>query len=139
MMADLLINGKDAYAEWGVKMGTGFLDALGCASTLKEYITNESRLKDGTEYADIQPKVAERAITLPLTIYGDTREEYERRKRSFFDMLYITSDITISVPQINEDVYHFKYNNATSYGRSLSGKFGKITLKLTEPNPKRRY
>lgn len=28
-MADLLINGKDAYITWGVRMGEGVLDVLG--------------------------------------------------------------------------------------------------------------
>ena len=32
-MPDLLINNKDAYATWGVRMGDGFLDALGASDT----------------------------------------------------------------------------------------------------------
>ena len=27
-MAELIINGKDAFTEWGIRMGDGFLDTL---------------------------------------------------------------------------------------------------------------
>ena len=42
-MAELLINNKDAYAIWGVKMGKGFLDVLGASSPMKEFIENKSQ------------------------------------------------------------------------------------------------
>ena len=40
-MADLIINSKDAYSTWGVRMGEGFLDALGGASPMKDFIENK--------------------------------------------------------------------------------------------------
>ena len=46
-MIDLLINSKDAYVTWGVRMGDGFLDALGASAPMKEFIENKSRLEHG--------------------------------------------------------------------------------------------
>lgn len=43
MEAKLLINNKDAYATWGVRMDDGFLTALCAPCTMKEYIENESK------------------------------------------------------------------------------------------------
>lgn len=37
-MNELLINGKDAYTTWGVRMGRGFLDAIGASSPMKDFI-----------------------------------------------------------------------------------------------------
>lgn len=46
-MSELLINNKDAYTIWGVRMGKGFLDVLGASSPMKEFIENKSRLEHG--------------------------------------------------------------------------------------------
>ena len=40
VMADLLINGRDAYKTWGVRMGDKFLDVLGASLPMKEFIEN---------------------------------------------------------------------------------------------------
>ena len=70
-MAELLINGKNAFTEWGVRMGEDFLDTLNGYYTLKEYITNNDRTQDGVQYVGI-PKVNERNMTLNFTIEGNS-------------------------------------------------------------------
>ena len=40
---ELIINGKDAWTTYRVKMGYGFLDALEADADNKSYITNEVR------------------------------------------------------------------------------------------------
>ena len=37
-MADLLINNKDAFATWGVRMGDGFIEAIYAPLPMKEVI-----------------------------------------------------------------------------------------------------
>ena len=51
-MADLLINGKDAYITWGVRMGEGVLDVLGAPSPMKEFI--ENKLKISTDVINFE-------------------------------------------------------------------------------------
>lgn len=48
-MIDLLINSKDAYVTWGVRMGDGFLDALGASAPMKEFIEINLALNMGRE------------------------------------------------------------------------------------------
>lgn len=53
-MTDLIIGRTggtlvDAYTEYGVRMGDGFLDTLLAPREMKDYITNESRLNHGRE------------------------------------------------------------------------------------------
>ena len=43
-MVDLLINNKDAFATWGVRMGDGFIEAIYSPLPMKEIIENKSRL-----------------------------------------------------------------------------------------------
>lgn len=38
MTGDLIINGKDAFITWGVRMGDGFLDAIDGFNEMKDYI-----------------------------------------------------------------------------------------------------
>lgn len=40
-MTDLLINEKDAFATWGVRMGEGFLDVIGASAPMKDFISNK--------------------------------------------------------------------------------------------------
>lgn len=47
MTGDLIINGKDAFITWGVRMGDGFLDAIDGFNEMKDYIENESRIEHG--------------------------------------------------------------------------------------------
>lgn len=41
MTGDLIINGKDAFSTWGVRMGDGFLDAIDGFNLMK--ITSRTR------------------------------------------------------------------------------------------------
>ena len=68
MEAKLLINNKDAYVTWGVRMDDGFLTALCAPCTMKEYIENESRLEHGKRVVTDNAKVASREVTLAFTI-----------------------------------------------------------------------
>ena len=48
-MTELIINGKDAFTEWGIRMGDGFLDTRNGYFPMKEYITNNARTQDGVQ------------------------------------------------------------------------------------------
>lgn len=137
-MAELLINGKDAYVEWGVRMGNGFLDALNGYDTLKEYITNNDRTKDGVSYVDITPKVDERKLVLNFTMEGISTDDF-RTKNNAFKKLLRTGDINIQVPADSSDIYHLKYTGQNcTFARNIKRTFAKIGLAFREPNPSDR-
>ena len=138
MTGELFINGKDAYKEWGVNMGKGFLDALDEPAGLKGYITNDSKLKDGVDYCDMTPKVNERQVTLTFTITVANQDDYRIKRKAFLNELY-NGNVSLKIPSMSEDVYHLKYKDSTgAYAQNLERTFCKIGVKFIEPNPENR-
>lgn len=135
MTGDLYINGKDAWAEWGVSMGDGFLDALDAPLQMKDYIENESRLENGKHIDTANAKVASREITLQFTITGNSEADYREKKKSFQTELQ-SGKFTVNVPALGNEVFKFVYTGKSiSYGLSLSRQFGRFSTKVTEPDP----
>ena len=138
MTGDLLINGKDAWTTWGVRIGDNFLDVIGASAPMKEFIENKSSLEHGKRVVVGNPKLDERDITLTFTIEGVSKSDYQAKKKAFFNELY-KGMVTIKVPNNSEDVYYLIYTGKNvSYGQSLDRTFGKISMKFNEPNPSKR-
>lgn len=136
-MTELIINGKDAYQEWGVRMGEGFLDTLNGYYPLKEYITNNDRTQDGVQYFGA-PKVNERSLTLNFTIEGNDKDDFTVKNRAFAEMMR-KGDVTIQVPADRPDVYHLKYTGKScTFARNVERTFAKIGLAFIEPTPTNR-
>ncbi|GAA6255135.1 MULTISPECIES: hypothetical protein [Bacteroides] len=137
-MADLLINGRDAFQVWGVRMGDNFLNSLGASVPMKEFIENKSRLEHGKRIIATTPKLDEREITLAFTIEGNSQSDYQTKKIAFFEELY-KGVIDIQIPAINNDIYHLIYlGKSITYAQSLDRTFGKCSMKFCEPNPSLR-
>lgn len=137
-MKELLINNKDAYTTWGVRMGDKFLDAIGASAPMKEFIENKSRLEHGKRVIINNPKVDERELTLSFTIEGNSQADYQAKKKAFFDELY-KGAVDIQVPANSDDIYHLIYlGKSITYAQSLDRTFGKISSKFCEPNPVNR-
>lgn len=135
MTGELFINGKDAWTEWGVNMGEGFLDAIDAPLPMKEYIQDESRLEDGIRIDTSNPKVASREITLGFTITGTSENDYRNKKTSFQTELQ-KGEFTIKVFNLSDKIYKLVYTGKSiSYGLSKQRNFGHFTMKCTEPNP----
>ena len=138
MKNDLLINGKDAYTFWGVRMGEGFLDVIGASAPMKDFIENKSRLEHGKRVIINDPKGDEREITLSFTIEGSSQSDYQSKKKAFFDELY-KGKVDIQVPANSNDIYHLIYlGKSITYAQGLDRMFGKISSKFCEPNPNLR-
>lgn len=82
-MTDLLINNKNAYITWGVRMGDGFLDTIGAPAPMKEFIENKSRLEHGKRVIVSNSKLDEREITLSFTIEGSSQMDYQGKEKIF--------------------------------------------------------
>lgn len=137
-MGNLVINGKDALSEWGVRMGTGFIDALDTPLTMKDYIENESRLEHGKRIVVGEPKLSSRTVTLPFTIEGESSSDYQAKKKSFESELY-KGLVEVQIPDNTSDVFRLVYKgNCTSYGQNKARSFGKFSAKFEEPNPSDR-
>ena len=138
MANELIINNKDAYSTWGVRVGDGFLDTIGAPSPMKEYIENKSRLEHGKRVIVGSPKLDEREVTLTFTIKGKSKSDYQTKKKSFFDELY-KGKVDIQIPENGNEVYHLLYlGKSITYAQSLGRTFGKLSAKFSEPNPANR-
>lgn len=138
MKGDLIINRKDAFTTWGIRMGEGFLDALGSSVPMKDFIENKSRLEHGKRVIISNPKLDEREITLSFTIEGISQSDYQAKKKAFFEELY-KGVIDIQVPLVGAEIYHLIYlGKNITYAQSLDRTFGKVSAKFSEPNPDNR-
>lgn len=135
MMENLIINNKDAWTTWGVRMGHGFLDAIDGFNEMKDYIEDESRLEHGKRIITDNAKVASREITLQFTIEGSSESDYRTKKKAFQAELE-KGNVNIKIPALGTDVYKLVYlGKNVSYGLSLDRRFGKVSSKFCEPNP----
>ena len=136
-MADLLINGKDALIEWGVRMGDNFLDILNGYYPMKDYITNNDRTQDGVQYVGV-PKVNERNITLNFTMEGNSASDFTAKNKAFVEVMR-GGDVVIQVPEDSPAVYHLKYTGKScTFAKNVERTFAKIGLAFIEPNPTNR-
>lgn len=132
-MSELIINGKDALTEFGVRMGDNFLDAIFAPIPTKAFIENKSRLKDGKQVIHNDPKVDERDVTLTFNLEGSTPEDYLRKYKKFKEELS-KGLIAIEVPVLAE-TYRLTYQKSTTFAMNIERTFAKISVKFNEPNP----
>lgn len=135
MTGDLLINGKDAFDTWGVRMGEGFLDAIDGFNEMKDYIENESRMEHGKRMITDNARIASREIALQFTIEGSSESDYRAKKKAFQSEME-KGAVIIKVPTLGNEVYKLVYlGKSLSYGMNLGRCFGKVSSKFCEPNP----
>lgn len=138
MIGDLLINGLDAYATWGVMMDDKFIEALYAPAALKDFITNEVRGEHGTRYADGQKAYYKaRDLTLTFRINGKSIADRLQKRKAFLEVM-LSGEITLQVRDDSE-VYHLRYTGySSSYGINLARTSECIPMKFIEPDPTNR-
>lgn len=132
----IFINGKNAKTEWGVVTTTNTLSALIAPYSLKERITNESRLEHGKRTDNSNPKVASRELNLEIQMTADNESQFYARHEAFCTELekgrvdmYLSDRPTV--------IYHFDYSSCPQYTQFRRG-IATLALKVTETNPKDR-
>lgn len=134
-MTELLINGVDAFSAYGVRIGEGFLDKLGEPFPLKDYVTNNSRLKNGVQYCAFVPKINERKINLCFTLQGSNSADFLTKRSAFYNVLK-GGNVVIKVPPVSNDVYKLKYTGTSvEYKQNRKRVISKIICSFIEPNP----
>lgn len=138
MTGELYINGKDAWTEWGVNMGKGFMDAIDSFVPMKDFVENESRLEHGKRVLISNPRVASRELTLHFTIKGNSESDYRTKRKSFERELQKVK-VDVKVPALGDEIYHLLYlGKSVSYELSLSRSISAMSSKFEEPNPMNR-
>lgn len=132
-MSDLIINGVDALSEYGVRMGVGFIKALRTWPDYKDYISNESRLESGTRYIVGTTLFKSREVNLPFVLIAPTAGMAKAKESQFRSAM--RGEITISVPNDGDDVYHLIPMGMSSYAINVNRNVIKMTIKFVEQNP----
>ena len=94
-----MIKWKRCFKGVRCPYGRVFLDTINRYYPLKDYITNNDRLRDGVQYASIITKVNERSLTLNFTIEGSDTSDFNSKNRAFVEELH-KGDVIIQVPMI---------------------------------------
>ncbi len=138
MSGDLIINGVDAYTTWGVSMGDNFIDAIEAPLSVKDYISNESRLEHGKRVITNPSiiRIASRDISLQFHIFGDSDIDYRVKKKAFEQMLY-NGILDIQIPSRGSEIYHLIYLGKQITFAQTSSEC-KLAAKFEEPNPANR-
>ncbi len=136
MIGDLYINSQDAWGQWKVAMGDGFIGNLLLPAGNKDFIENESRLEHGKRIIYNNPKVDSREVTLTFNIHGDSESEYLSNYKKFVEVLQ-AGKVTVRVPKIDM-TFILVYKKSTSFALSRSRMNSKLSVKFEEPNPKDR-
>ena len=132
-VGELTINGYDAFRTWGVSLEDQALASLMTPPSMKDDITNNSRLEDGTRHWAEFPKVAQRELTLPMHLVARNKNEYLRKYASFCEELR-KGKIDIETCYEQNVVHHCIYQSCTQFTQFIGG-IAKMSLKLVEPNP----
>ena len=134
MKGELYINGQDAWTTWGIGMDSGSLGTLMAPPSLKEFVSNESRLEDGRQYIVTNAKMKERELTLRLHLHAPTAAVFYQRLNAFCKDVLAQGTVDISTCYQPDVVYHCIYLSCSQYTQ-FRGKVAKLALKLVEPKP----
>lgn len=115
---------------FGVRMGEGFLNELLSPAPLKEFITNESRLKDGKDVVYNNPKKESRELTLVFNIEGSNEKEFNSNYNKFLEILY-KGKVTITIPTNNVS-YELTYLRSAQFAMNVSRTFTKVSVKFEQ-------
>jgi len=123
---------------YGLKMGSGFLDALQAPPELKDFVTSESRVGHGKRvYASIVRKKS-REISLTFRLIASSPKDNETKKKAFYALL-MNAELDLCVPEDSNDIYHLVYTGKSgTHTYSLDRSCCSITARFIEANPNDR-
>lgn len=129
----------DAYDEYGVRLGDGFLDTIQAPVELKEMVENENRNMHGKRVIIGSIRKQSRDLSLSFRLVASSRTVLSNNRKRFYDEVLYQSLIDIRLPKVTEEVFHLRYiGKNTTYGQNASGTSCMITAKFEEANPAKR-
>lgn len=133
LIGQLTINGKDAYAEWGMTMDTTSLSALMTPAGMKDNVKSSSRLQHGTRVSRDNPRIAERNLSLTIQFSAQNETEFFDNYLSFCEELEtgFLNIITSFQPNVCYKMEYRSCQQFTQFNRGIA----KFVLRLTENDP----
>lgn len=141
MRETLWINGKDAYATWGVTLDSSALSALMTPAPAKPFVENKSSAEDGKQVLGIAPgeqayhraRVDSRELSLSLNITAVSETQFLEQYALFCRELQggVLRIRTRYQPGVTYTMLYVSCSQFTQFRRGV----GRFTLRLDEPNP----
>lgn len=128
------INGKP-LSQFGATMLSGAYAELMTPASLKSFLENKDRSKDGTDVLVSNPRQDEKEVTLNFIITGSSQAEYISRYNAFLSELY-TGQVSLFVEDLNQ-TFRLLYLSVTKFGNYRLHAC-EIAVKFREPNPANR-
>lgn len=139
MTGKLIINGVDAWTQYGVFLEDGSYDKLLSGVSMKPYTENKSRAIDGKSVRVKNPRVEDRDVNVVFCFSNRGSSTFLNRLDSFITSLQNGGEngiTTIYVSEINRTFRFVYLSNLNLNQTGLS--IGKIVVRFNEPNPKNR-
>ncbi len=133
---ELFINGKDAYAEYGVSLTDAGLSVLMTPVGNKPPVENKSRMKDGKETDMTATKKDERTMSLPMHLTAPDKATFFARYAKFCEVLD-GGTLEIRTKYQPTVLYRTYYISCQPFTEFI-GEMAQFSLRLCEPNPKNR-
>ncbi len=127
----------DAWDDYGVNMGSGFIDALLAPAPMKSFIESDCRLEDGKRVISAYAYQDSRDVTLSFTVLGEDNGDCMERLAEFYALLH-KGELTLKVPALGNDVYHLVYKKSSSFSLGTARRICTVSVKFTEPDPTNR-
>lgn len=127
----------DAFKEWGVRMGDGFMDEIDKPLGLKDFVTDESRLIHGKRMIVDDIRFESRDFSLSFVVCA-TNKSFDDNKHRFMAELY-KGNVKLFIPILGDFYYNLVYTGKSiTYAVTPNRSMGIITANFSEPDPTNR-
>lgn len=125
------------YTTYGVRFVQGAYEALLTPAGMKEYISNDNRLRNGSQYAALATSAKKKAreVAIPFIIEAPTEATFFTRYEAFLEKVS-SGLVYLRVPRLNK-VFKVVYTSCDRFGISRL-KDAIFTLRMIEPDPTNR-
>lgn len=135
---DIYINTLDIKATYGVITNLeGIIGVLMKPAKMKKYIENKNAMDHGKEILSTYAKVDERTLQIPLVISATNIGDYYIKYNALIAVLQDGLTTWRIVADGLDVTMHLAYEDCQTYVH-YNGRWGKMIIKLVEPNPKDR-
>lgn len=133
----LIINGKDAYKEYGIFMDDTALSTLMTPAPNKEFISNKYRSKNGKRVIIHNPCLDEREITVGFHLSAPDVDTFLAKYEKFCNEVLATGEMVIHTSFQPNVWYRCVYISCTQFSQFMR-EMASFSLKLNEPDPSDR-
>lgn len=133
MIHTVFINGIDIYKEYGAFFDSSAFSALLTPPAMKDRLQYNSRLQNGKQVDTTHNRIADRDLTLTLSLTARNEAQFIDRYTAFCELLK-GGRLNISTNIYSDVVYKCNYLSCSQFSQFNFG-IAKFTLKVNEANP----